>query len=139
MVEIGWVRAALLAGAVGVVSMPVARAGNCGAESTQAGMNDCAFREFKAADAALNAAYRQIMARLSGQTEARQLLTAAQRAWMAFRDAECKFSASGVQGGSIQPMIASMCQTDLTKARTETLRRHLDCKEGDLGCPVPAQ
>ncbi len=48
-------------------------------------------------------------------------------------------AASGVQGGSIQPMIASMCQTELTKARTEALRRYLDCKEGDLSCPVPAQ
>lgn len=47
--------------------------------------------------------------------------------------------ASGVQGGSIPPMIASMCQTDLTKARTEPLHRYLDCKEGDMSCPVPAQ
>ena len=100
MVRIGWVRAALLAGAVGAAAMPVAWAG-CDAESTQIGMNDCAAREFKAADAALNAVYRQIVARLSGETEARQLLTTAQRAWVVFRDAECKFSASGVQGGSI--------------------------------------
>jgi uncharacterized protein YecT (DUF1311 family) len=58
---------------------------------------------------------------------------------VAFRDAECKFSASGAQGGSIQPMIASICQTDVTKARTEALRHYLDCKEGDMSCPVPAQ
>ncbi len=138
MVKIGWVRAALLAGAVEAAVMPVARAG-CDAEATQLEANDCAAREFKAADAALNAVYRQIVARLSSETEARQLLTAAQRAWVVFRDAECKFSASGVQGGSIQPMIFSMCQTDVTKARTEALRRYLDCKEGDLSCPVPAR
>ena len=139
MVDIGWVRATVLAGAVGVAAVPAARAESCGAESTQAGMNECAGQEFKAADAALNAVYRRIVARLAGQTEARQLLTKAQRAWVGFRDAECQFSASGVQGGSIQPMIASECQTDLTKTRTEALRRYLDCKEGDVSCPVPAQ
>ena len=139
MVEVGWVRAAVLAGAVGVAAMPVARAADCGMEATQSGANDCAGQEFKTANAALNATYNRIVGRLAGQAEARQLLTKAQRAWVAFRDAECKFSASGVQGGSIQPMIASMCQTDLTKARTEALRRYLDCKEGDLSCPVPAQ
>ena len=138
MVEIGWVRAALLAGVVAVAATPFARA-ECDSGLPQQGLNDCAHREFDAADAARNAAYRRIVARLAGQTEARQLLTKAQRAWVAFRDAECGFSASGVQGGSIQPMIVSMCQTDLTKARTEALRRYLDCKEGDLSCPVPAQ
>lgn len=138
MVGIGWIRAAVLAGAVGVAATPTARA-ECDAGLPQQGLNDCAFREFEAADAALNATYRRIVARLAGQTEARQLLTKAQRAWVAFRDAECGFSASGVQGGSIQPMIASMCQTDLTKVRTEALRRYLDCKEGDLSCPVPVQ
>ena len=139
MVEIGWVRAAVLAGAVGVAAMPVARASDCGTEATQSGANECAGQEFKAADAALNATYGQIVARLAGETDARQLLTKAQRAWVAFRDAECKFSASGAQDGSIQPMIASACQTGLTKARTEALRRYLDCQEGDLSCPVPAQ
>ena len=139
MVEIGWVRAAVLAGAVGVAATPVARAAGCGTESTQGGANECAGQEFKAADAALNATYGRIVARLADETDARQLLTKAQRAWVAFRDAECKFSAAGAQGGSIYPMIASACQIDLTKARTESLRRYLDCKEGDLSCPVPAR
>ena len=138
MVEVGWVRAALLAGVVGVAMTPGAQAA-CDAGLPQQGLNECAFREFEAADAALNAAYRRIVARLAGQTDARQLLTKAQRAWVAFRDAECAFSASGTQGGSIQPMIVSMCQTDLTKARAEALHHYLDCKEGDLSCPVPAQ
>ena len=139
MVRITWVRAALLAGAVGVAAMPVARAGDCDAGITQQELNGCALREFKAADATLNAVYRQVIARLAGETEARQFLTKAQRAWVAFRDAECEVSASGVQGGSIQPMIASTCQTGLTKARAEALRRYLDCREGDMSCPVPAQ
>lgn len=138
MVEIGWVQAALLAGVVTAAMTPGARAA-CDAGLPQQGLNDCAHREFESADTALNAAYRRIVVRLAGQTETRQLLSKAQRAWLAFRDAECGFSASGVQGGSIQPMIVSLCQTDLTKARTEALGRYLDCKEGDLSCPVPAQ
>jgi uncharacterized protein YecT (DUF1311 family) len=55
MVEIGWVRVAVLAGAVGVAATTVARAADCGMESTQGGTNECAGQEFKTADAALNA------------------------------------------------------------------------------------
>ena len=138
MVGIEWIRAAVLVGAIGVAATPTARA-ECDGGLPQDGLNDCALRELDAADAALNAEYRQIVARLAGAAEARQLLIKAQRAWVAFRDAECTFSESDTQGGSIHPMMDSMCRTGLTKARTKNLRRYLNCKEGDLSCPVPAQ
>ncbi|HCS45087.1 MAG TPA: urease-associated protein, partial [Pseudomonas sp.] len=91
-----------------------------------------------AADKELNALYQQMTARLkSSSPDSRKLLVSAQRSWIAFRDAECKFSASAVEGGSVYPLIYSNCITDLTKARVETFKNYLKCQEGDLSCPVP--
>lgn len=74
-------------------------------DQTQTSMNICAGADYAASDAKLNKAYGDIMKRLSDNADARKLLQDSQRAWIAFRDAECKFSASGVDGGSVYPMI----------------------------------
>ncbi|MFL6969680.1 lysozyme inhibitor LprI family protein [Pseudomonas alvandae] len=109
----------------------------CANATTQGDMNQCAAQENKAADKELNSLYKQITARLMDNAQAKQLLVKAQRAWIEFRDAECSFSASGVEGGSVYPMIHDECITNLTKARVEALKTYLKCKEGDLSCPVP--
>lgn len=115
----------------------VAQADDCTNAMTQGEMNQCAAQEKKAADDELNRLYKQITARLKDNPEAKQLLVKAQRAWIGFRDAECNFSASGVEGGSVYPLIYGNCVTVLTKARVETFKTYLKCKEGDLSCPVP--
>ncbi|MDB6447176.1 lysozyme inhibitor LprI family protein [Pseudomonas sp. 21TX0197] len=115
----------------------VAQADDCTNAMTQGEMNQCAAQEKKAADDELNRLYKQITARLKDNPEAKQLLVKAQRAWIGFRDAECNFSASGVEGGSVYPLIYGNCVTALTKARVETFKTYLKCKEGDLSCPVP--
>ncbi|WP_085657216.1 lysozyme inhibitor LprI family protein [Pseudomonas sp. B11(2017)] len=112
-------------------------AADCANASDQSTMNQCAAQENKAADKELNAVYQQITARLKDNPEGKKLLVGAQRAWIGFRDAECKFSASGVTGGSVYPLIYNNCITSVTKARTEALKQYLKCEEGDLGCPVP--
>jgi len=101
-------------------------------------MNQCASQQHAAADKELNALYQQITNRLKGDPDRKKLLLGAQRSWIAFRDAECKFSASGVEGGSVYPLIYSNCVTELTQARVETFKTYLKCQEGDLGCPVPS-
>ena len=107
--------------------------------TTQADLNDCAAQSFEKSDTALNGLYRQIMQRLGkGSAEARQLV-AAQRAWIAFRDAECDFAASGVEGGSIYPMTVVNCRDALTQKRIDDFKFYLACEEGDTACPVPAQ
>ncbi|MBL6280539.1 DUF1311 domain-containing protein, partial [Micromonospora fiedleri] len=93
----------------------------------------------KAADNELNALYQQITGRLKSDPDRKKLLIGAQRSWIAFRDAECKFSASGVEGGSVYPLIYSNCITELTRARVATFKNYLKCQEGDMGCPVPSQ
>ena len=77
------------------------------------------------------------MARLESENETRKALVGAQKAWLAFRDAECDFEAAGARGGSIQPMIVAQCRTRLTEARSGALRGFLTYAEGDAGCPVP--
>ena len=74
-------------------------------------MNQCAAQQHAAADKELNALYQQITTRLKGNPDSKKLLVGAQRSWIAFRDAECKFSASGVEGGSVYPLIYSNCVT----------------------------
>ncbi len=63
---------------------------------------------------------------------------ATQRAWVAFRDAECDFQTSAVAGGSAAPMIHAMCLDSQTKRRIEDFKTYLNCEEGDMSCPVPA-
>ncbi|GAA4121844.1 lysozyme inhibitor LprI family protein [Aminobacter aganoensis] len=108
-------------------------------DQTQAGMNVCAASDYAASDAKLNAAYGDVMKRLSDNADARKLLLDSQRGWIAFRDAECKFASSGVEGGSIYPMIHAGCLQGLTDARVAQLGAYLKCEEGDLSCPVPGR
>ncbi|MGN8278541.1 lysozyme inhibitor LprI family protein [Pseudomonas sp. SMV71] len=115
----------------------VAEADDCANAITQGEMNQCAAQQYKAADKELNDLYKQITARLKDDPKAKQLLVKAQRAWIGFRDAECEFSASGVEGGSVYPLIYTDCMTAQTKARVEAFKTYLECKEGDLSCPVP--
>ena len=116
---------------------PAAFAVDCDNAADQATMNQCAAQQNKAADKELNALYQQITTRLKSNPDGKKLLIGAQRSWIAFRDAECKFSASSVEGGSVYPLVYSNCVTGLTKARVETFKNYLKCQEGDMSCPVP--
>ncbi len=110
---------------------------DCDNATDQATMNQCAAQQHKTADKELNALYQQINERLKSNPDSKKLLIGAQRSWIAFRDAECKFSSAGVEGGSVYPLIYSNCVTELTKARVETFKNYLKCQEGDMSCPVP--
>ncbi|CAI8740789.1 lysozyme inhibitor LprI family protein [Pseudomonas sp. IT-P4] len=110
---------------------------DCDNAHDQATMNQCAAQQNAAADKELNALYQQITSRLKSNPDGKKQLVGAQRAWVAFRDAECRFSASGVEGGSVYPLIYGNCTTELTKARVQTFKQYLKCQEGDLSCPVP--
>lgn len=122
--------AALLAGSA-------ASAQDCASAQDQATLNACSDQAYKNADAALNARYRELSARLKGDGAAHGRLVGAQRAWIAFRDQECAFAAGSVQGGSLYPMVYSDCLAGLTEARTAQLEGYLACEEGDVACPAP--
>ena len=87
------------------------------AESTLA-MNNCNGAEIKRQDSRLNSAYKKAMAGLEGpqQTQLRE----AQRAWIKYRDTNCKLYYS-LTGGTIDQLNGAGCVLDMTKARADEL------------------
>jgi uncharacterized protein YecT (DUF1311 family) len=132
-------RSLLLLALAVLVSAPPARAADCSDKPNQAAINACAAKAYERAGGGLNALYKKTRQRLAADAATTKLFVAAQRAWVAFRDAECKFAASGVSGGTIYPTIYAECLERLTKARIADFNAYLACEEGDLSCPVPAQ
>lgn len=110
---------------------------DCGDLEDQAAMNACFEKAYADADKVLNTRFREIEHRLADDADARKLIVSAQRAWVAFRDAECAFSSSAASGGSFYPAAQAMCLDDLTRARNAQLGTYLSCEEGDTTCPVP--
>lgn len=82
---------------------------------TQMEMNDCAAQAYDQADRRLSQAYKRL--------ERTPELVAAERAWITFRDAECKFEAHAVEGGSMQPMVYANCLQSLTEDRIKQLEK----------------
>ncbi|WP_447921610.1 lysozyme inhibitor LprI family protein [Achromobacter aegrifaciens] len=127
------------AAALALAASAQAQSLDCGNAATQTDMSLCADQAYRKSDADLNAAYKDVNARLKDNRDAATQLHAAQRAWLFFRDAECAFATGGTSGGSAYPMVLSMCLDKLTQARTKELRAYLKCEEGDMSCPVPGR
>ena len=106
---------------------------------SQAELNECYGNAYKKADAELNVLYRQITARLKDNKATTELLVAAQRAWVAFGDAECAFSESGVSGSTAHGMIPAICLDKPTGKRIDDFKDYLKCQEGALDCPILAK
>ncbi|MEQ1950092.1 lysozyme inhibitor LprI family protein [Mesorhizobium yinganensis] len=115
-----------------------ASAQDCANAADQAKLNECAAKALHEADTQLNADFKEIETRLADDADAKKLFVEAQRAWIAFRDAECGFQSSGVAGGTAYPMINANCQAGLTNQRLMDFKNYLACEEGDMSCPVPA-
>jgi uncharacterized protein YecT (DUF1311 family) len=96
----------------------------CSDLDTQAEMNICAGKEYKAADAALNRVYQQLVAKL--EPEETSQLKQAQTAWIKYRDTNCEFVADMYKGGSIRPMIYGLCLADVTRNRTSELKDQIE-------------
>jgi uncharacterized protein YecT (DUF1311 family) len=104
---------------------------DCGNAVTQQDMNFCATLEFRTADAELNAQWRITAAEMrrrdqgiadDGRPGYFDQLLAAQRAWLAYRDAHCDSEGYGARGGSMEALLVANCRTQLTIDRTEQLR-----------------
>ena len=91
---------------------------------TQAAMNTCAIQDYTKADAALNATYKKLIATLDKEQLGR--LKTAQRAWITFRDAQCRYETGVYEGGTIAPLVHSRCLTNLTEQRTKDLIAQLE-------------
>ena len=89
---------------------------------TQDRMNADALADFKRTDRALSVVYNHVAQRLPAVTSRK--LAAAEKAWLAFRDAEAHFSASTkVEGGSLYPTAFNDARTDLTRQRIKRLKK----------------
>jgi uncharacterized protein YecT (DUF1311 family) len=91
----------------------------CADAQTQLALTECADRRYREADAALDGAYGRLLTALDDPH--RERLKAAQRAWLAFRDAECRLAASVALGGSMEPQLELACRKDMTEARVKEL------------------
>ena len=89
----------------------------CPEGRTQLEMNSCAADELARADTVLNASYQELLRVVEPHRV--EAFRAAQRAWIRFRDAECEFEASEFAGGSMEPMIHTLCLAHLTRERTK--------------------
>ena len=92
-----------------------------GMERSTAEMVDCIGAETKLQDKALNATYQKIMADLNDRQKAK--LKAAQRAWIAYRDAWCEAQYDD-DWGSISTIVANNCILDETIRRTIELEHY---------------
>lgn len=104
---------------------------------TQGEMNREACNDYKKADAELNKVYQQVLNENKANVLFVSKLKTAQRAWIAYRDAhvESLYPAANPQTeyGSVYPMCHCSVLTDLTRKRTEELRRWVDgIEEGDV-------
>ena len=107
---------------------------DCKHAMTQMDMDFCAGKDFQAADGKLNATYKKLTSALDAHELAS--LKTAQRAWVAWRDAECDYRTIDSEGGSIRPMEVSMCETELTNDRIKQLQDQIACPAGNLACPA---
>ena len=99
----------------------------CADAQSQAEMNMCWGKEYKAADAKMNKTYQDFMSKLD-ESEKMQLKNA-QLAWLKYRDANCDFVADQYKGGTMRPMIAAICLADVTNARVNELKSQIKDRE----------
>ena len=83
------------------------------------GMIECAAAELRIQDARLNRAYQDAMKRLDLPRQ-KTALKKAQRAWLAYRDADCA-SVYDPDWGSLARIEANACMLDHTARRADAL------------------
>jgi uncharacterized protein YecT (DUF1311 family) len=101
---------------------------------SQRQMDADACAQAKAADAELNRVYKDVVARLAKDAKLGDRLKTAQRAWVAFRDAQLTLLWPGDDPGqgSVAPTCACGASQELTEERTKQLKRMLAGEEGDV-------
>jgi uncharacterized protein YecT (DUF1311 family) len=104
---------------------------DCSRASSTVEMNYCSEQAYLKADEALNEAYKAVMKHIRENGGAapydskswEEALKTSQRAWIAFRDAECKgLVPMEWSGGTGTTTAVNGCLTGLTEARTRALK-----------------
>ncbi|HEX4533433.1 MAG TPA: lysozyme inhibitor LprI family protein [Rhizomicrobium sp.] len=109
---------------------------DCNSNSlSQADQDDCAGRDYKKSDAALNAIYKTMMSKYDVANGA--LLKTSEKTWLAYRDAQCDYETNGSVGGTMNPMLVTICKTRMADERVKLLNAQMKCEDGDLSCNKP--
>ena len=104
---------------------------DCANAMSTADLNTCGSQALDVADAELNRVYKKILADFAGPDDGNEdnnkkwaeALRVSQRAWVAFRDADCeKLMIFEGGGGSMTTGAVLGCMTELTEARTKDLK-----------------
>lgn len=106
------------------------KAPDCANQIDQNTMTRCAGIDFDKADAELNRIWpglkkdaqdadAEAFEGMGGYLDA---LLASQRAWLAYRDAECAWQGFEARGGSMEPMLVNACLAEKTTARIKELQ-----------------
>jgi uncharacterized protein YecT (DUF1311 family) len=111
----------------GLLASHCAEAADSGCQdaATTAAMRACENTRYEKSERELNAAYATLTKQLDPTQQ--EKLRGAQRAWLAFRDANAQFLAGVAQAGTLAPLIKVTALADMTEARTkelEKLQRH---------------
>ena len=80
-------------------------------------LKDCDAAELDRREAMLNKLYKQVLAAVGPGQQAG--LRNAERAWVAFADAECGFRMSAEGGGMDAPLVYNACRLELIARRIE--------------------
>lgn len=83
----------------------------------------CMSRELTDSDARLHVVYKTLVSALAKPRG----LQRAQRAWIVFRDAECKFQNAAMHGGSAYTFSMDLCLMQLTEQRISALETVRPC------------
>ncbi len=107
----------------------LAQTSDCANAVTQKDMNICAEAGWQEADADLNDTYAKVMAAMKAMDAdlppalqgGETALRTAQRAWITYRDANCKAAGFPMRGGSAEPLLVYGCLRQMTLNRTDEL------------------
>ena len=118
-----------------VLCAPLPALADCDKAATQTDMNICSYDHYKAADAELNRLYRTKMRALTAPGS-KERLKAAERAWVAFRDASCLYEVGPrEESGTIWPLLMNSCMLRLTRERIAAMQEYVECTRGEDFCP----
>ncbi len=95
------------------------------ADDSNASMKQCTWGAYQDADKLLNRVYQRMskdwIGDDPGAAERKKRLVAAQRAWVAFRDAECSLQATEMLGGTGEGLVEGGCLYKTTADRARQL------------------
>jgi uncharacterized protein YecT (DUF1311 family) len=120
---------ACFAATLALMFASAAHAEDCSKAETPTDIKQCAGRNYEAADKVLNGVFEKAIAKAKqndhdiegAKYSYEEALRTAQRAWIAFRDADCAQPPREL-AGSISTMDQLNCMTDRTTERTDELK-----------------